>query len=234
MPVTNSTLPKRRRFQPPITSYFSTSTEPRSYDVSHHHYAAATFSATPVVPDRVQSSLLSVGMRVRKSVADGYKTQMSMQEQKIAPPVTMAETRTAQSYTTNNNYTELTPYSNFPRSHVVQTDDGDAYSLPGSQESTTSAASMPKLINGQKRRFNRDDIFADEFPYLEDDDVDSWQDPHSRTILSPMGQQGRRIIPLSRKPGFTTQNMEVDGDFEEASFLRRREEVDLDYDMDCA
>ncbi|OOF95451.1 hypothetical protein ASPCADRAFT_207938 [Aspergillus carbonarius ITEM 5010] len=79
---------KRRRFQPPITNYFTTTpstpistnnttTTTRSHHLSYNHYSTATCSPTPIVPTRIQASLLSVGMRIRKSVAEGYKTNLA-------------------------------------------------------------------------------------------------------------------------------------------------------------
>lgn len=79
----------KRPFQPSITSYFHTANDLSDIDDSDadddyirsgsrlrtipqpkpHHPTLA-----PTVPSHIQSSLLSVGMRVRKSVPEGYKT----------------------------------------------------------------------------------------------------------------------------------------------------------------
>ncbi|OQD78695.1 hypothetical protein PENDEC_c001G04488 [Penicillium decumbens] len=235
---TSSTLSKRRRFQPAITSFFnSVPAEPHSQDgniVSHNHYSAATFSPTPVVPAKVQSSLLSVGMRVRKSVADGYKTQLAMKNEKTLPPNNPTKPTVAQPYCGNSGRTELVPFSCLPKSsqgqysadHLV-TDDGDAFSLPpSSQESIDSSVSF-----GQKRSLEND-IFVDDDAFEDDANNGAWQDaPVGRRILSPsLGQQRRRMLALR----MSQPTMDLD-DFEEASFLRRREEVDADYArMDCA
>ncbi|KAJ5226412.1 hypothetical protein N7468_007637 [Penicillium chermesinum] len=180
MPVFNSTLAKRRRFQPPITTYFTSAAESDASG-THEHYSATTFSPTPVVPAKVQASLLSVGMRVRKS-----------------------------------------------------SDDGDAFSLPPSSQESNASAPLPRL-NGQKRQFDLDnDVFADD-EILADADDDSWREkPLERTILTPsLGQQRRRVSTVPQKHVLASTNLILD-DFEEASFLRRREEVDSDYKMDCA
>ncbi|KAJ5648955.1 uncharacterized protein N7484_002678 [Penicillium longicatenatum] len=229
MQPSNSTLSKRRRFQPSITTYFPTESTASNATVSHNHYSTATFSATPVVPAKVQSSLLSVGMRVRKSVADGYKTQISLEKEKAVPAMS---TPVAQTYTTNG-YSELAPFSGMGRSAV--TDDGDDYSLPpSSQESMASTDSAPIMLNGQKRRLGGgNDIFADDDSDMEDNQL--WRDvPLGRTILSPsLGQQRRRFLAIQRKSQLNeTPGMDLD-DFEEATFLRRREEVDTDSQMDC-
>ncbi|KAJ5144308.1 hypothetical protein N7526_001816 [Penicillium atrosanguineum] len=214
MQPSNSTLSKRRRFQPSITTYFAGSTAPNA-TVSHNHYSTATFSATPVVPAKVQSSLLSVGMRVRKSVADGYKTQISLEKEKAVPSMNAP---VAQTYTTNG-YSELTLFSGMGRSAV--TDDGDDFSFPpSSQESIASADSVPIMLNGQKRRLDgRSDIFADNDSDLEDNQL--------------LGQQRRRILAIQRKAQLNEAGMDLD-DFEEAAFLRRREGVDADSQMECA
>ncbi|KAJ5382153.1 hypothetical protein N7517_000064 [Penicillium concentricum] len=229
---TPSDLSKRRRFQPPITTFFTSASEPVSSDTPavshHHHYAAETFSAHPVVPAKVQSSLLSVGMRVRKSVADGYRTHMSKTEEK-APLPAVAQTPRAQPYY-GSRRSELPPFSgagksSFSHDDYLVTDDGDAYSIPpSSQDSDLSFA-----LGGQKRALELDgDILVDE-------DVDesvnnfggSWREnSYGRTILSPNLGQSRRILAV-RHSKIEQPTMDMD-DFEEATFLRRREEVDAE------
>lgn len=238
MQPTNSALSKRRRFQSSITSYFpSPEATSANSSVSHNHYSAATFSATPVVSAKVQASLLSVGMRVRKSVADGYKTQIAMEKEKMAPVLKTPGPSVSQPYS-NPTRSELAPFSGDGRSsNSLVTDDGDAFSLPpSSQESASSDASVPMMPNGQKRRFDiGGDIFADDSD-SESETFPSFQvPPLGRPILSPsLGQQRRRILSIQRKSLANDEpTMELD-DFEEASFLRRREEVDADYQMDCA
>lgn len=177
-------------------------------------------------------------MRVRKSIADGYKTQLALKSEKALPSASVAEIPAiGPPCSTGAGYSELAPFSGISKSshdphynnHLV-TDDGDAYSLPSSsQESNTSSAGA---LNGQKRALESD-IFVD-------DDV--WEDhagsglrrepPIGRHILSPsLGQQRRRMLGLHDAVAQSTMDLD---DFEEASFLRRREEVDADYHMDCA
>ncbi|CAI7625096.1 unnamed protein product [Penicillium pancosmium] len=230
MSTSNDALSKRRRFQPTITSFFQ-SQQPESHivdgtPVSHNHYAAATYSATPVVSEKVQSSLLSVGMRVRKSVADGYKTQRSLKQEKSIPPPLVVQTPTAELHAGMYSHGELAPFSGISNStsgHIVN-DDGDDYSLPpSSQDSVTSTNSSNNMNNSQKRTFGLDDFAA-----WEDESNIAFHDaPTGRRILAPgLGQQRRRRMLALRQ---TSQpGMDVD-DFEEASFLRPLEEVDADY-----
>jgi Ribonucleotide reductase inhibitor len=244
-PTSTSSLSKRRRFQTPITHYFnSTSTDSSSADAqsaSHNHYSAATFSATPVVPAKVQASLLSVGMRVRKSVADGYKTQLALKSEKALPPASVGEVPAiAPPRSSGTGNSELAPFSGVPKSsydphynNQLVTDDGDAYSLPpSSQESNTSSASFSSTVNGQKRALESD-IFVDDDGWEDDPGSGLRQEtPVGRHILSPsLGQQRRHMLGLHDAVNQTTMDLD---DFEEASFLRRREEVDADYRMDCA
>ncbi|KAJ6183648.1 hypothetical protein N7519_004949 [Penicillium mononematosum] len=233
MPPSNSDLSKRRRFQPPITTFFTSASEPVASETPvvshHHHYAAETFSAHPVVPAKVQSSLLSVGMRVRKSVAEGYRTQMSKTEEKAPLPTAVAQTPRAQPYH-GSRPSELSPFSgagksSFGRDDYLVTDDGDAYSIPpSSQESAASFA-----LGGQKRALELDcDILVDEDADESFDNFGgSWNgNSHGRTILSPNLGQSRRILAV-RHGKVEQPTMEMD-DFEEATFLRRREEVDAE------
>ncbi|KAJ5925896.1 hypothetical protein N7454_007406 [Penicillium verhagenii] len=173
MKPSNSTLSKRRRFQPSITSYFSSGSTAPNASVSHNHYSAATFSATPVVPATVQSSLLSVGMRVRKSVADGYKTQIALEKEKAVS----AKNASGAEIRSGTRHSELAPFSGMDKcARNLVTDDGDAFSLPASsQESVESSVSVPIALNGQKRNLEREsDIFSDDDSDLEYND--SWRE----------------------------------------------------------
>lgn len=64
--------------QPHITSYFPPSSPHQQYDISQPNTPAAGTALYEVhLPPAVQSSLLNVGMRVRKAVPEGYKTGSS-------------------------------------------------------------------------------------------------------------------------------------------------------------
>ncbi|KAH7333266.1 ribonucleotide reductase inhibitor-domain-containing protein [Rhexocercosporidium sp. MPI-PUGE-AT-0058] len=68
----------RAASQSAITSYFThskgtTATKQALYALPPHHSTSCT-NNTPSLPPSVQSNLLNVGMRVRKSVPEGYKT----------------------------------------------------------------------------------------------------------------------------------------------------------------
>ena len=63
----------KRPFQPSISSYFGHS--PSDPERSEGFSAPQTSILSPTLPATIQSSLLNVGMRVRKSVPEGYKTR---------------------------------------------------------------------------------------------------------------------------------------------------------------
>ncbi|KAL4909806.1 ribonucleotide reductase inhibitor-domain-containing protein [Aspergillus multicolor] len=249
MASTKSDLSKRRRFQPPITTFFTASSDPDSSSapshLSYNHYSAITNSPTPVVPAKVQASLLSVGMRVRKSIVDGYKTHQGKADKYTTFSCDHINNDTPKPTITtttihNKNApvrSELAPFCGMSRAdeyttasqplptahhdhHIITTDEDDAFSLPpSSQESVDST-----LESVPKKRTRHDFDFD---PY--DDDLDEMDPLHfhsgpnisGRVILSPKANYQRRAAQ-NYKSGET---MDLD-DFEEPAFLRRKDEVE--------
>ncbi|KAI7564490.1 hypothetical protein KC317_g7024 [Hortaea werneckii] len=99
LPSSNPNLPdqhiRKRPFQPSITSYFDQRPGPSSSAPASSASASASANSrrpttenawdaysppilSPPVPEETQASLLSVGMRVRKSVPEGYKTHKTL------------------------------------------------------------------------------------------------------------------------------------------------------------
>ncbi|KAI7285272.1 hypothetical protein KC345_g1865 [Hortaea werneckii] len=95
LPSPNPNLPdqhiRKRPFQPSITSYFDQTPGPSSsapalsaFTNSRRPIIGSDWDAysppilSPPVPEETQASLLSVGMRVRKSVPEGYKTHKTL------------------------------------------------------------------------------------------------------------------------------------------------------------
>lgn len=154
---------------------------------------------------------------------------MSKTEEKAPLPTAVAQTPRAQPYH-GSRPSELSPFSgagksSFGHDDYLVTDDGDAYSIPpSSQESAASFA-----LGGQKRALELDcDILVDEDADGSFDNFGgSWNgNSHGRTILSPNLGQSRRILAV-RHGKVEQPTMDMD-DFEEATFLRRREEVDAE------
>lgn len=143
-----------------------------------------------------------------------------------APLPARAQTTHTQPYS-NSRPSELSPFSSGKSScshDYLVTDDGDAYSIPSSsQESTASFA-----LGGQKRPLELDDFLVNEDDEEMANDLGGLlhENPSGRTILSPTLGQSRRILSV-RPSKIEPSTMDFD-DFEEASFLRRREEVDAE------
>jgi hypothetical protein len=218
---------RKRRFQPPITSYFAASTTQENSDLSHQNYAAPTNTPTPALPSDILSSLLGVGARVRKSVPEGYKT-----EHKKLTAYTIPVKTDSASRSTTTVYSELQPFcgihkvgnfavQTFPRpdeeyrsEEMMSVDDLENISMPSSsQESNASFSSA-----NNKRTLEPDleeedehdnsymrqgtglsgDIWQDTVPTISAYNTSSSNTMSRRTILSPrLGQQRRRIVASS-------------------------------------
>lgn len=265
-------LSKRRRFQPPITTFFTASFDPATSSpssLSYNHYSAVTNSPTPVVPAKVQSSLLSVGMRVRKSLADGYKTHQAKPEKHSTvsynedngsatnPLNTICSQSSTRSelapfsgmsrlneYATSQPLPHPTNYAHHHDRQITTDENIDAYSLPpSSQESVYSEIDTPALTPNLTKKRTHHEFDFDPFDENNDDSEDegflppAWQNPlrlhpvthpTGRTILSPtINHQRRRAFAAQEHKPAGGHTMDLD-DFEEPTFLRRREEVDMD------
>lgn len=253
---------KKRRFQVPITQYFSPSPsqQTESEPSSHFNYNAPTHSAHPSLPPTIQSSLLAVGMRVRKAVPEGYRTKLIAKANNHQSKTTPRDEHYTDS-SISPAYTELIPFSgafkvgnygvqSFPQPSAAVTEPMtaarqlDEESLPfSSQESTQSfesSSSIPRP-NSYKRGF---EIEEDDEDFDGQDSFPSRIHPsHSRPILLPRSGRQRTLrskasSPSSLLKGRSEQenwdlsfnfNNGGGGDFEDADFLKRREDVDEEY-----
>ena len=248
---------KRRRFQTPITNYFLASTsgsESRSNLSSNHQHAPPAPTLNPTLPDKIQSSLLQVGMRVRKAVPEGYKT--TEKTTKLAPHINRAiHYPPALSTTTNSESTraatELMPLcgmfkvGNFGM-QTVQHRQWDVDSFALDQESFGSAPNPGK--RGRKTDLDSDE--EDSIPQFNFPNTAIHSHPRQnsnpmRKILTPkLGQQGRSMAFRPAKwnqshCGALHNDQENQSplppgpaaDFEDAVFLRRREEVDPEFNV---
>ncbi|KAL5335365.1 ribonucleotide reductase inhibitor-domain-containing protein [Aspergillus crustosus] len=270
-------LSKRRRFQPPITTFFASSSDTTPSSASHlsyNHYSAATSSPHPVLPGRVQASLLSVGMRVRKSVAEGYKTHHTKPDVSTSYKTEVIKQSLkwpAPTYSASSTRSELAPFSGMGKSNeytqplphlpthaaasthshhnyhyhdIVTDDNNDAFSLPpSSQESIDSEFEPFSTSTSTQRKRTHQDLSFDPYEDSNMGESDSESDidykfprssnmfhPQSgRTILSPTlhHQRRRAFAAQKQKASVGISSMNID-DFEEPTFLRRREEVDVD------
>lgn len=207
-----------------ITSFFAAQSPNNSSTAAADTSSSSSSQQLPL-PANVQANLLSVGMRVRKSVPEGYKTtgpsafklwtdstrpgevKASSQQQMVAAKPVSAVSR------------ELLPFCGINKVGGLDTqpefvyDDGDEVpaldeipELSMSQESTDSVESGPS----RKRFFDEQD----------DLQVQSWdaEDAGSYRAIAVPHSRIKKSFALK---GMDQENMAVDGDddFEDASFL---------------
>ncbi|KAI9167559.1 hypothetical protein HJFPF1_03687 [Paramyrothecium foliicola] len=180
------------------------------------------------LPSNVQSNLLSVGMRVRKSVPEGYKTgtmsafKLWSDNTPMPSPMSAGTPVRARSSTR-----ELLPFCGINRVGGLdvqpepQLNDGHIPPLDSLPELTMSQESTDSTFStetSRKRFFDDDDAEEVDVPK-------QWDGQLSPRSLAPMGYRNTRVIavPRSREAKSSTQadqeNMVVDEDFDEAEFL---------------
>lgn len=124
----------KRPYQPPITTYFA------PYDLDHSsdsdgergpnpntrvrigasgakHQHQHQYQHTHQLPGSVQSDLLSVGMRVRKSVPEGYKTHKTVSLPTIQTTLSVSPNRASTTTMTTDEYSVKPPREPVP-AHV--------------------------------------------------------------------------------------------------------------------
>jgi Ribonucleotide reductase inhibitor len=184
---------KRRRFQAPITSFFTSQlSSPEALLNAQQAQQQHEPLLSPPLPDEIQSSLLTVGMRIRKSVPEGYKTQKNLHLARIYDQAKYVVGSGGQDYDFTSNtsasisrggYAELAPFCGLhkiggmavqPMSAIPsdldpngrsaeQVETLNPWSVPSSQESTYSDAPLPA---SNKRNFT--------FDQEDDDDEDKF------------------------------------------------------------
>lgn len=232
--------------QQSITSYFSAILPCASTNPSPLSQCTIV-PQTPPLADSIQSNLLSVGMRVRKSVPEGYKTGQQYSAfglfSDAKPAVSVEPAAPTARKMTSYQRAELTPFcgimkvGGFGVQSFGQEDevpDEDDVPFFSSQGSTVTNASVDddELARG-KRRFDEEDNEEDDVDIVDSRAFGIWRDVSSRvaSIRSDDGwqTQGRPLaVPKRRLRGISRQKLgvgqensgfAVDMDFEEADFL---------------
>lgn len=232
---------RKRQYQPSITSFFQQRNGSDSADVGP--LSCQTSPMSPPLPAETQSSLLTVGMRVRKSVPEGYKTHKTMPQEEFpfpstapahAPPVRPA-------YTTTNSR-ELAPFCGLHKIGGFSAQ--DSYTAPPSSAPAAfpTGESMQSLSTSQSTtRSTRGSAMPDldtrvsnkrSYDEEAEDDMDAYFDElRAEDQMAPV--EGRRIAKLKGSLqkqsvggiGVYTPTGGVEGDFEEATFLAPMEDV---------
>ena len=230
----------KRPFQPSISSYFG-----RINDADCHPATAPTSTLSPVLPATIQSSLLNVGMRVRKSVPEGYKTKQKMFCD-LSKPFGASSSKSSRTRSASTSFNGLLPYCGILKvgGHESQVpvpeetglpplqSNSDDWSFPSSQESNTSTISNTSLIapshvsiattsSNKRRREDADEEDLD----LESQPVSPRSRPISHTRMPNLNDIRAIALPKSRSKVSQAEEIEesemVDvGDFGEAVFLR--------------
>ncbi|KHO01282.1 Ribonucleotide reductase inhibitor [Metarhizium album ARSEF 1941] len=199
----------------------------------------------PRLPSSVQSNLLSVGMRVRKSVPEGYKTSgtsaFKLWTDKTKPPAMcgpLTKTRMGASSRELLPFCGINKVGGLDSQPVFRSDDEDESApelddVPGltmSQESVDSNAPEPS-----RKRGHNDDERPD-CPTLLALPSKGWDDEVSPRSFAPSQWGNSRVMAvprtrLKKRPSLKDmgqENMAVDGDFGEADFLVSCDERDMD------
>ncbi|KAH6605298.1 ribonucleotide reductase inhibitor [Trichoderma cornu-damae] len=197
--------------------------------------AAADVAQRPVLPDNVQANLLSVGMRVRKSVPEGYKTAgtsaFKLWTDSTKPGAAKATVAAAKPASR-----ELLPFCGINKVGGLDTQPEFVYedevpALDEVPELSMSQESSDGVHSGPSRKRS----FLDEQDDLQDDP----QDPYSRQFnpgRDGEGSSNKRAMAVPRSrvsvgsalKGTDQENMVVDDDFEDANFLVFDEEKAMD------
>lgn len=212
-----------------ITSFFTT-TQSSSSSPSEHTETVRS----PDLPAHVQSNLLSVGMRVRKSVPEGYKTKSPSAfklwtDNRTHVPKSSPMTSRATSR-------ELLPFCGINKVGGLDTQPEvvrDDY-----EEETPDLDELPELTMSQESTDSTDSAASARKRFLDDEDEITeaeklWEQTADSHRLAPVNLVNGRIkaMPRSRlsKSNYTGQeNMIIDNDFEEADFLVFGQTADMD------
>ena len=206
----------KRQFQPSISSYFGRISH-ASNTVEH----STPSTSIPTLPVTIQSSLLNVGMRVRKSVPEGYQTKSKMSSGiggTIAHGTPSLPSEDLQSQVSDSvtAYRGLVPYCGILKigGHSVQPVPAeedlpplqfdDEWSLPSSSQTSNTSSVMtnnampaPAFLEDSKKR-RREDA-DDEDLGLEFQPVSPRSRPISHTRMPNLDQIRPIALPRSRR-----------------------------------
>lgn len=230
----------KRQCQPSISSYFGCTSSDLGSTINTHNTDPALCGFLPILPATVQSSLLNVGMRVRKSVPEGYQTRMKMSRSYDPPishmdPSSASENSFSPSPEATPEYRGLVPYcgilkigglaaqpvpaeAELPPLHF-----DDEWSLPSSSQasgtcSVTTAPTRPSAATSPAIKKRRREDADDEDLGLESQPVSPRSRPISHTRMPNLDQIRPIALPKSRRKGSTADNI-IDDRTEEREMI---------------
>jgi len=209
--------------QQSIRSYFERTSNNQENELPRSQPVRSTLS--PPVPDQVQSLLINVGMRVRKSVPEGYKTHKTIPQKPAEQPQRPPPSSAPASFMRPN---ELQPFCGL---HTIggissQQSQNDAFppaltysqnTLQSSGSSFSSMTSTADALASTKKRSYNEDI---------EDELDAFFDEEEE---KDMMMQTTRPMARPRGRGKATstdmiQTLNGDFDDDDAAFLQPMEE----------
>jgi hypothetical protein len=253
---------RKRQFQPSnqssIKSFFSSvgttsssSSSSPAADVDEY-----TPPLRPVLPDHVQSLLINVGMRVRKSVPEGYKTHKSLPVPTMSymhPGSISANTENElPSSSAPDLYTkpsELAPFCGLHKTGGFSSQPTSSYpsSTPGlssSQSTVASCINTPQTPQTRTRKRSYADEMDDDLDkvFSQDDEAEQMEDavssklgyPLSHSSMSKLGAQTSIVQPQNRpKVRMKARSPKKIGSDGKWQFDFADEDVDFLQPMDC-
>ena len=166
----------------------------------------------PIPPPEIQASLFQVGMRVRKSVGQGYRTQLALEEAKI---------RRERAGTSVDNSNPRSIPAAFKDANAVGESLEDESFLSSSQDSITSVSSSGSASSVKAPQPTASKKRVHDFE-AEEDDIDDLvlRDlmDTSSTCVRPIAQpRSRKLARPEKVP--TNKQHQIAEDFGEADFL---------------
>ena len=237
MATSSSSHIQKRPFQPSIDSYFNT----QEADPNTPAPLQRTTSSPPL-PHETQASLLSVGMRVRKSVPEGYKTHKTMGAQGFPVPSSAPPAATepqprifrvafARAF-------ELTPFCGLHKTGGLAAQENPASSAPAAMETdeedqmedvpelTMSQSTLPSTqesLMSVQSTMGRKRSYEEEIEGEMDAYFDEVGSSGSNGLQVP--QFDRPMARMRKSPRIAATHAD---DFDEAAFLTPPDGMDMD------
>lgn len=186
-----------------ITSFFNSQSPSKA--------PVETNPTQPALPASVQANLLSVGMRVRKSVPEGYKT-VGTSAFKLWTDNTPLPAQTTRSTTVKASSRELLPFCGINRvggldsQPEFERDDDDVPDLDDLPELTMSQESNDTVDDNSRKRFFDDDETLDITSHSLTDEA--------RVLAVPVSRNRKPVVK-----GQSQGNVKSNSDFEDADFF---------------
>ena len=233
----------KRPFQPGIKSYFHT------FEPDQPRIANTSSTSSLVIHTSIQSSLLNVGMRVRKAVPDGYKTKPLSDTPSVITyshlnSVSQAQCQAYQGLVSYSGILKIGAYEAeyLPGIDTPSLQFDDEISCPSSRESISTDA-MPTAVHPPiyavtKRRRPEEDqdggnVDIGPLSLRAGYPTSHTEMPKSNVLRTVANPKTRKPQP-PRMPKVSLEeriNMANAGDFEEAEFFRPEDWVNADMEF---